>query len=183
MIGSSRTSLIDRLTPRPHGKRARYQQGCRCLPCRVASAAYQRARVAARKRGESNKLVSAASVRAHLEKLSAAGAGKGTVSEITGIHPASLLDYKTGRREFICEKNEKLILAVTEEARSDKTHVSSATTRRLIKRLTAMGFTKTEIAKRLGYRAGTLQIARRPCVTARTEMRVEKFFRQLEAAA
>lgn len=178
----TRTALIETLSPRPHGTRTRYQQGCRCLPCRVATAAYQRQRVAARQRGESNKLVSAEQVKAHLEKLSSAGVGKLTVSEITGIHHASLGKYKSGSRKFICEKNQRLILAVTEEALTDGKHISSRETRRLIKRLVRMGFTKAEIAKRLGYRAGRLSIARRSCVTARTAMKVEKFFRQLEAA-
>lgn len=167
---------------RPHGTRARYQQGCHCFHCRRACADYQRKRVAKHKAGEpSNNIVSAERARKHLRQLRKCHVGLGTITEITGIAKTTLCFIRSGRKAHLREANERLILSVTKDARIDTTRVSSAKTRRMVVRLNREGFTHEQIAKRTGVAPGAFAPARR-FLYARTEMRVEKFYNKIMAA-
>jgi hypothetical protein len=124
---------------------------------------------------------SAEAARKHLRRLSRFGIGIRTVSEVTGIATSTLLGYKTERRRHISETNETLILNVTRDARIDRTRVDARRTRRMVKALLIEGFTRQELAKRMGR--SQFQIARKPCVFAQTEMLVEKLHRKYVEAA
>jgi len=68
----------------PHGTRARYAGGCRCLPCRAANSRYECARFRARREGDSRGIVDAAKARQHIDELSALGVGRRTIAEASG---------------------------------------------------------------------------------------------------
>src|SRR5690349_15594768 len=84
---------------RPHGTRARYQQGCHCFHCRLACARYQKELLAKHAAGEpSNKIVSAERARKHMMKLRRKRVGLGTITDVTGIARSTLCAIRHGRK-------------------------------------------------------------------------------------
>lgn len=162
----------------PCGTRAKYAGGCRCNACRRANTDYENARARARARGEWNGLVPAAPVRAHLRRLSAAGVGRRTVADISGVGASAIAELASGRKDQLRAMTAKRILAVTAEALNDSTLVLARPTWVLIRRLLAEGFTLGELAWRLGYKTRALQL-RRDRITARNAMRVARFYHQV----
>lgn len=162
----------------PHGMRARYAAGCRCEECRKANSAYENARQKARRQGGWNGLVDAAKARAHLRKLSRIGVGKNAVAAASDVARVILQDVRAGRRTKIRASTERRILAVTSAMASDRALVSAARTWRLLDELVDEGFTKTQLAAKLGYSRPALQIGRRQ-VTVRNAARVERLHREL----
>lgn len=75
-------------------------------------------------------------------------------------------------------RTERKILAVTRDMASDRALVAPGRTFRLIDQLLEEGFTKAELARRLGYRHGALQF-RRHRMTARNVARIERLHRSL----
>ncbi len=172
------------LASRPHGTRVRYVAGrCRCEPCRAANAAYQRGRDEAKRAGGWNGLVSARRSRAHLVMLSAAGIGRRTVADISGVALATLLEVKLGRKRRVRAATERSILRVTREAMTDARLVPAREAWALLDELLERGFTKTDLARRLGSKGKmpALQL-RRDFVTARNAARVRRLYRELVAA-
>jgi hypothetical protein len=163
----------------PCGTRAAYVNGCRCEPCRAANRVYARRRyVAQRVWGDWNGLVSSEVARQHLVKLSRAGVGRKSVAAASDVCSSVLLEIRAGRRLKIRKKTEKKILAVDTGARADHSLVSSGKAwRRLRKLVEVEGFSKAEIARRLGYKNPSLQFGKRR-MTARNAYRVDVFFRQ-----
>lgn len=176
-------SLIKSLaTLRPHGTRTRYQQGCKCFKCRLVIAQYQRELNARKKSGEPpNPIVSANKAKKHLRKLSRQGVGIRTVAEVTDIHRRKICDIRSGRKQGIRAECERIILSITAEARADGARVPSAPTRSIISRLKKQGLSESELSVRLGYSDRT-RIARKPYVTAKTAMKVEKLYRRMSVA-
>lgn len=77
----------------------------------------------------------------------------------------------------------KRILAVTAEAgMNDAALVSAKPTWLLIRKLVSEGFTLGELAVRLGYKTRALQL-RRDRITARSAMRVARFYKQMMLGA
>lgn len=107
------------------------------------------------------------------------GIGRLTVSDISGIPPSTIAKILRGDRRHVTARTERRILAVTKEAMHDAKLVAAFATRQRIRALLAEGFTRTELARRLGSRARApaLQIAKRGVVTARTEAKVERLYR------
>ncbi len=171
-------SVIARL---PHGRRARYVSGCRCEECRRANTLYETQRNRARARGDWNGLVDATRGRRHLLRLSRAGVGRRTVCDIAGISRTVYSAIRSGRKLKIRARTARRILTVTRAAMHDAKLLPAAPTLSRIRRLLEEGFTRGEIARRLGSRARipALQIGRRPRVTARTAMRVQKLWRSI----
>lgn len=161
----------------PHGLRARYMAGCRCLPCRAANSSYECERAAARKRGEHNGLVSAAKARAHILKLAKKGVGYKQVADASGVGNLIVSQIRNGKRLRIRANTERRILAVSADAIGDRALVDAAETWRKIERLIEDGgFSKAEIARRMGYKSQALQF-RKTRVTAATALKVERFYR------
>ena len=52
-------ALKARAVAKPHGTRARYSAGCKCMFCRAANSRYKVARALERKNGNANPIVSA----------------------------------------------------------------------------------------------------------------------------
>jgi hypothetical protein len=163
---------------RPHGNRLRYLAGCKCFLCRRSNSDYERIRQAARLAGDWNGIVDAGPARAHLLKLSAAGVGQWSVVAATDIARSMIHEIKNGDRLRIRARTLRKILAVTSAQRSDQSKVSAARAWRLIRQLLKEGFTKSALAKLLGYRTRALQLQRHR-ITARNEQRVIALHRKL----
>jgi hypothetical protein len=99
------------------------------------------------------------------------------VADITGVAETVLQSIKAGRKLSIRKRTESRILSVTIEALPDSALVPAKRTWVLINRLLAQGFTKRELAKRLGY-ANAIQF-NRVRVTARNALKVERFYRKV----
>jgi hypothetical protein len=165
----------------PHGMRARYVTGCRCEPCREANRAYARLRGKMNRAGEWNGLVDAAHVRAHLELLSAAGVGYKTVADVAGVAKTVLAEVRVGKKTRVRAQTEKAVLAVGPDTLTDAKLVPARPTWKLLRALMEQeDWSRAELARRLGYKVGALQINRRR-VTAKTAMRVERFYRQWQS--
>ncbi len=166
---------------RPHGDRLKYLGGCRCVPCRAANSRYETERAAARRRGEWNGLVDASPVRCHLIRLSKREIGRDTVADITGIAASTIDLIRRGQRKKIRAMNARKILAISPDAVvTDAQRIPAEPTWRLIDWLLKQGFTKGEIASRLGFKSRALQLGKES-ITARNAMKIERFYRQIRA--
>jgi hypothetical protein len=163
---------------RPHGTRLRYISGCKCFHCRRANSDYERERKAARENGDWNGIVPADQARDHLKSLSRAGVGKRAVAASSDICMTVLQDIRTGKKRQIRARTARKILAVTPAMVSDGALVKPGRTFRLIDELLEEGFSKAELARRLGYRNQALQFSRRR-MTARNVARIERLYRSL----
>lgn len=161
-----------------HGRRARYVAGCRCELCRAANRNYARKRGRAQREGDWNGLVDAARARAHLVSLSRRGVGRRAVAAATDVSQTVILDIRTGKKTRIRARTERKILGVTTAARSDRGLVKPGRTFRLIEQLQEEGFSKAELARRLGYKAPALQFTRHR-MTVRNVAAVERLYRRL----
>lgn len=155
---------------KPHGVRLRYMAGCRCFHCRRANSDYERERQAARKAGDWNGIVPAKKARAHMNMLSRQGVGRRAVQAATDIADSVLHEVAKGTRKFIRARTARKIMAVTTGAISDRALVSAVPLWAAIDGLIAFGYTKSFLAKQLGY-AAAIQFNKKQ-VTARNERRV-----------
>jgi hypothetical protein len=163
---------------RPHGDRLKYLAGCRCLQCRAANSNYETSRAAARKAGDWNGLVSAKRARRHILKLSRAGVGRRSLAEASDVGETCIVEIRSGKKKRIRKRTESRILAVTAAAFAGGALVPAKRTWLLINRLLENGFTRAEIARRLGYRRPALQFGK-DLVTAQTAATVERFYRRV----
>lgn len=163
---------------RPHGDRLRYMAGCHCFACRRANSDYERLRQAARVAGDWNGIVDAAHARRHIKQLSRAGVGQWAVTHATGIARSMIHEIKNGDRLRIRARTSRKILAVTTKHRADHSFVSAGRTWWRIRRLLAEGYTKSALAKLLGYRTCAIQF-RKHRVTARSAQRVLALYSRL----
>jgi hypothetical protein len=174
---------LDRLAPRkPHGTRVRYLGGCRCLPCRAANSRYSAERDRLNREGQGNPIVPADRARAHILQLSRQGVGYKAVASTAGVNKGIVLGIRTGTRTNLRKQSEARILAVDAQCLSDAAVVPAAPTWSLIRELLDEGFTKQELARRLGYTSPQLQF-KRDTITARNASRVERFYRQIMRGA
>ena len=163
---------------RPHGDRLRYIGGCRCDECRRANSAYERERIAARKAGDWNGLVCASKARAHLAHLSEHSVGRRTVADVSGVADTTLVEIIAGRKTRVRARTERAILRVTATAAADGALVSAQSTWRLLGELVRDGYSKTALAKELGYTRPALQFSRHR-VTVRNRFDVERLHTRL----
>lgn len=167
----------------PCGVRAKYVAAkCRCMLCRAAASRYESERLAKRKAGEWNGLVPAEAVRAHLRRLSRQGVGYKSAADAAGVSRSTVGAILAGRRTQLRARAAQRLLAVDRDAVADHALVRAGRTWQLLERLLEEGFTKTELARRLGSRARVpaLQL-RRDYVTAANASKVERFYRQVMA--
>ena len=161
---------------KPHGTRVCYVAGCRCDACTVANRTYARGRLQAQRNGDWNGLVSADKARKHILRLSSAGVGRRTISDISGVPQSSLQAIKTGSKTHIRARTEREIMRATPAATNDASLVPAARTWKLVSRLLREGFTKGEISRRIGNKVPALQV-RRDRITARTAQRIDRLYR------
>lgn len=161
---------------KPHGTRIRYVAGCRCLPCRAANSNYEHQRADRRKAGAGNQLVPAGRARAHLSTLSHNHIGRRSVARLSGVSAGVLWSIRAGRRRRIRKQTERRILQVTVRLAQANTLVKAGPTWKRIDRLLHEGFSKGELARRLGFsrlRMGKFW------TTAERAGRVAKFYKQI----
>lgn len=157
---------------RPHGDRLRYVAGCRCDLCRASNAAYERGRIRERQSGNWNGMVPADRARNYMKHLSAQGVGRRAIAEASDISHSVINEIRAGRKTQIRALTERKILAVTVDMALDRAYIPAGPTWKLIDALLAAGFTKKDLAQRLGYRS-SLQISRK-AVTVKNAARVRK---------
>lgn len=168
--------VADLAADKPHGHRVRYMAGCRCIPCRAANSRYETERAAARRRGEWNGIIDASEVRDHLLLLSEKGIGRDTVADITGVASSTIDLIRQGKRTGIRAMNARAILDIDpDEALNDAQLISARPTWRKIRWLLNEGFTKGELALRLGYKTPALQLNKRR-ITTRNAQKVEQLY-------
>lgn len=164
--------------PRPHGTRARYQAGCRCLACRIEIARLVLASKRRRRNGSFNGLVPIRPAQKHLRKLSRAGVGTRAVSDSTGIHRWKLETIKAGRQKYLRAEHERKILSVTKDLLADGAQISANETWMLVDRLMRYeGFRQTDLASEIPINKSTLS-QRRKRITALNALRVKQFYRR-----
>lgn len=100
--------------------------------------------------------------------------------EITGIDHRTLGKIKNRETRYVRLETEKAILSISFDVHCDKALIDATRTKQLITMLTTrhdMGFTKAEIAKRIGKKfTRTLEIARTDKVTARSAMDIQRLW-------
>jgi hypothetical protein len=163
---------------KPHGRRAKYKAGCRCLPCRASNARYEASRSKARASGDWNGLVASDKALGHILALSKKGVGRRAIAAASDVSETVISRIRSGEQQRIRKRTETRVLAVTKEAANDGTLVSARRMWHQIHALLTEGFTKAELAIRLGYTSPTLQMGKRK-VRARTAARVEKLYRTI----
>ena len=170
----------------PCGTRASYWRGCRCLPCRVANAAYnaQIKRNTAYGRPTSD-LVDAEPVRRHLRDLMAAGMGRRTIIAHTGLstgHFSKLLGHgKAKPQKRVHAPTAARILTVRPDL-APSTPVDATGTRRRLQALVATGWPNAQIARRMGWADGNLAAilnGHRTSVLTRTATQVRELYDQM----
>jgi len=144
----------------PHGVRARYSAGCRCDGCRAANTAYEKKRASIRRKEGPDIIVSADRARRHLKRLSKRDVGRRAVSAAADVGDTTLQKIITGKKTHIRRSTEKHILEVTAEAASDAARVDAGPPWRLLNQLIEQGWSKAELARRLGYKTPALQVSK-----------------------
>lgn len=165
--------LREQCGDKPHGIRARYASGCRCMLCRAANSRYESDRQRARVSGDWNGCVDAKRAREHLEELSRRGIGRHSVQAACDVSDGILYAIITGTRSRIRARTERRILAVDEGSRAGGSLVDADKTWRIINELVRRGYSKKQLAKWMGLKTGAIQF-RRDDITARTEVRVHR---------
>lgn len=155
-----------------HGERSTYVSGCRCFQCRRANAAY-----IAERRGRSS--VSAewsdtGGARAHIATLRAAGLGVPRIAKLAGLSVALVNRIAAGVQFRTRTENVEAILGV-KASLAKGARVNGYRTRHLIRALRAEGFTKAELARRLGLRGRELGLDHR-LITVRNALKVRRLF-------
>ena len=177
-----------------HGTNACYVLNrCRRPECVAAKTTYNRRLIARRVReGENGRLmVPVAAVKRHLRSLSKQGIGYLTVAELLGVAPSNLSkiagQWDASRTSWTSPRGPRRIhadlarriLAVTVSDVSGGQKIPAEPTWRLLDELIALGWTKSELARRItGPQAGGLQI-RRTRVRASTARKVESVYREI----
>jgi hypothetical protein len=165
---------------KPHGTRARYVSGCKCMHCRAANSNYNTERTRLRAGGDTRDIVPAKAARQHVRHLSTRGVGYKAVADAARVAPSIVLQIRSGTRKQIRQNTERQILAVDESVRGDKALVSAAPAWAKINDLLERGYTRGQIAVWLGCKNRALQL-KRDMITARSAMRVERMCALLNA--
>lgn len=124
--------------------------------------------------------VDAAPARAKIRALSRQHVGRRAVADAASVACSAIFAIRNGTKTQIRLSTERRILAVDAGARAGASYVSARPTWRLIGKLLEEGFTRTELARRLGYASPALQL-RTDRITARNALRVAKFYRAIMA--
>lgn len=137
-----------------------WRRGCRCLPCTDAAVLYNKLSVRRRINGIDT-LFDNTEAREHLEFLRANGVGLRTVSEQSGIGRTALAQIINGRTKRARAETIAKILAVGTHVRAPGALVDATRTWELIDDMIRYGYTKGDLARRLGseYEKPALQIS------------------------
>lgn len=130
--------------------------------------------------GKGNPLVDASRARKHIERLSAAGVGYKTVADLAGIPTSSAFAIRSGAKPTCRRETERKILAVSRDALTDAKLVDASSTWKKLEWMLEQGFTRQELARRLGNKGNPPALrVRRDRVTAKTRAKVERLYSEL----
>jgi hypothetical protein len=174
------TTLDQLAAKHEHGTRVRYMTGCKCMLCRAANSRYETERALARKNGDWNGLVSAEPLRLYLRKLSRLGVGYKTVAAAADVSKTVLFAVLSGRKQQVRSRTFRRCMEVTADAVADRALVKARPTWARVNRLMREGFSKAEIARRIGKKMPALQLGR-DTLTAINASRVERLYRTVMA--
>lgn len=137
-----------------------WRRGCRCLPCTDAAVLYNKLSVRRRINGIDT-LFDNTEAREHLEFLRANGVGLRTVAEQSGVGRTALMQIINGRTKRARAETIAKILAVGTHVRAPGALVDATRTWELIDDMLRYGYTKGDLARRLGseYDKPALQIS------------------------
>jgi hypothetical protein len=124
-------------------------------------------------------LVPADAVIAHLQKLSAAGVGYKSVAIASDVPAVLLYRIKAGKRTELRQSQQARILAVDQHARAAGALVPAGPTRSLIQHLVAMGYSRSQLARWMGYKQPALDY-RGKSVSVKTAARIEILYRKIQ---
>lgn len=169
----------------PHGQRSTYVKGCKCDPCRAANARYAKLAKYRAHAGHST-LVDSAPIRAHLEQLRAAGVGRRTIARQSGVSQTVInrllgIDRSKPAARIRPETANRL-LAVRCDALADGACIDATGTTRRLQALVTLGWSQTEIARRMGWtvaNVNVLVLGRRTQVAVGTAKLVMRIYEQL----
>jgi hypothetical protein len=173
---------------RPHGSHAKYAvDHCRCDPCRQAQREYNRRRIRAIARPDETwcPYIDAEPTREHIRWLATCGIGLKSLAKLAGVPHGTLskLMYGDRARHMVPSKRvrpatARRIMAVMPYHAVGAQRVPAGPTWRLLNELIALGWSRAELARRLGHQAPGLQI-RRARVLASTARQVEQLHAEL----
>lgn len=174
--------------PREHGTHAKYAlEQCRCELCRQAQREYNRRRVRAIARPDEIwcPYVDAGPVREHVQWLRSCGIGLKSLAKLAGVPHGTLskLMYGDPARHMppsrrVRPATARKVLAVMPNHAAGAQRVPAAPTWRLLDELIALGWSRGELARRLGHQGPGLQI-NRTRVLASTARQVEQLHAEL----
>lgn len=125
-------------------------------------------------------LVDTGRARRRLGWLSRKGVGYKAAADAASVCRTIVRNILNGSKTQIRLSTERRILAVDAAAAAGGAIIDAAPMWRLLEELLKEGFTRAELARRLGYKSPALQF-RRDRVTAATALRVAKFYRAIMA--
>lgn len=157
-----------------HGTRARYRLGCDCVPCTAANTTYGQTRARARAAGQWNGLVDASETRAYLLKLQGMGVGLRRVSHLTGLPVSGIRALRSGQRQHLRALSAKRILELKPSLAKGQ-RVNAYRTRHLLACLLNEGYTRKDLAARLGLKSPTVQLHNEQ-VTVRNALKIRGLF-------
>jgi transcriptional regulator with XRE-family HTH domain len=168
-----------------HGTRASYVKGCKCAECRTANSRYSKLQ-AYRSAAGISMLVDAEPIKAHVAMLREAGIGRRTIAMRAGVSQ-TVVDRLVGiNTEKPCYRvrpaTARRILSVQPGDVARGSILDTTGTSRRLRALVAIGWTQTELARRIGWSVCNLNsvvMARRPSVTVGTARMVAAMYDEL----
>lgn len=133
---------------------------------------------ACRQEAAADRVVSAARARRHLAALSRQGIGRRAVAAASDVGETAISEITRGAKRQIRSSTERALLEVTADALADHATIDAADTWALVSELLEAGWSKAELARRLGYERPALQLGSER-VLARTALRVRRLHREL----
>ena len=168
-----------------HGLRSTYNNGCRCEPCRAAQSRYAKRMRFLAETGRPT-LVDSAPARSHVALLRAAGLGRQAIAERAGVSRIVVYRLAGSCKERptlrIRRDTEARILAVDPVSPCDFSNVGTTGTTRRLRALVAIGWTQTELARRIDWDLANLNcivLARRTAVTVDTARMIAALYDEL----
>ncbi len=165
------------------GTYSRYTCGkCRCPDCSKAAALYAKQRVLLIERGEWKPFVDAEPVREHVAGLLAAGVGRETIADLSGVANTTITSLMyDGRPQIRAGVAEKLMaVRPTLDDLPDWGKVDATGSRRRIQALMFAGWSQAVLAERLGVdRSMILKLMARPTVRVYNARAIRDLFSRL----
>lgn len=153
------------------GDRRAYRNGCRCLQCRAANAAYVQSRRAGQLYPDPMELVDARPAELHLLTLRGQGVGYRQAAKLAGLDESLVVKIRTGRKTQIRADTLSRILGIPAVLAHGQT-VTGWRTQRLLSSLEGEGFQKGRIARMLGNRQAKLPLRQKQRIRVRSALKV-----------